>query len=348
MKNNNWLKIILVSLVFVIFLQAQDVLAKEPQIWLENIDAIQLKKGETFSVMLKAKEIESLYGFEIALKFDDKKVQLKGKPSNLGIKGFTVGPTKASDGKVYFGCTQIGKGEVKSGDFDLATFEFELQEEGMTEIILESIKIVDADVKAKDYPIGQKLVVNLAKESYLKDVKGHWAENTIIQIVDKGYMVGKSANMFKPDDKLTRAETAAILSRIVQQDNVAEKSFKDIKGNEWYAKSVIKMAGMGLLKGYDDNTFKPTENITRTETMAIFARMIRKGQGDGIVENTDKILAQYKDALKIPAWAKQDIAWMVSKGLIKGDEKGNLNMQTNITRAEVATILYRLIETQQH
>ncbi|MEG0153653.1 MAG: S-layer homology domain-containing protein, partial [Cellulosilyticaceae bacterium] len=163
-----------------------------------------------------------------------------------------------------------------------------------------------------------------------------------------GYMVGKSDTEFKPNDKLTRAEMATVLSRLVTTSATKSNIFKDIKGDEWYAQNIISMSSKGLIKGYEDKTFKPKNNITRTETMVILARMAKENNTYTKPQNVEQVLAVYKDSKSVPTWAKEEIAWAIETGLIKGDESNKLNMKNNITRAETAVVLCRLLELEKH
>lgn len=314
-------------------------------------DKVNVKNNEVFSVRLKGESITDLYGFEVAISFDQTKVEIVGKPSVKSMEGFSAGPTKSSDGKVYFGFTQMGTKSGKTGDIDLGEYKFKAKQAGTHTIKLESVKVVDSKMKSKDYKVGQTITVTAVggnKASKLVDIKGHWAEGCITQVVNAEYMVGKSDTEFAPNDKLTRAEMATVLSRLVEGTQGGSNVFKDIKGDEWYAQNIISMSSKGLIKGYEDKTFKPKNNITRAETMAILARMAKENNTYKKPQNVDQVLSAYKDNQSVPTWAKEEIAWAIESGLIKGDESGKLGMKNNITRAEVSVILCRLLQLEQH
>lgn len=344
-RSNNWIRILVVSLMMMLILPCQLVFASTTQVKFDK-EEVKVLTNESFTLTLKGDALKDVYGFEIALSFNPDQIEIVGKPVVKFVEGFSAGPTRASDGKVYFGFTQIGQKEGKSGTIELGNFTFKSKVKGTHEIKLESIKIVDSKMGSKDYKIGQVIKVDSkgnGKADKLKDIKGHWAEQSIAQIVELGYMVGKTEDMFMPNDKLTRGEMATILSRLVEPSQVGNVSFKDIAGDEWYAQNILTMANKGLLSGYEDGTFKPKGNITRAETIVILARMEKENNTYVAPENVAQILSRYKDANKVPAWAQEEIAWAIEKGLIKGDTNNNLNMQSNITRAETAVILCRVL-----
>lgn len=156
-----------------------------------------------------------------------------------------------------------------------------------------------------------------------------------IQAIRKPYMKGFNKSEFGPDEKITRAEVAAVLSRIINgKDPVGEfTSFKDVNENKWYSESVAFMEKAGLIKGYSDNTFKPENGITRAE----FASIIAKYMGNNIDDNSvDGI--KFTD-VKESFWAKGSIDYISSKGIMSGRGNNKFEPNEKITRAEVAKVL---------
>lgn len=350
MRKSVWVKVISMSLMIMLMIPGQVVFGATTSFRFDK-DKVNAKTNEVFSMGLKGEALTDLYGFEIALSFDAAKIEIVGKPSVKSMEGFTAGPTRGSDGKVYFGFTQIGKKSGKSGNIDLGEFTFKAKQPGVHTIRLESVKVVDSKMKSKDYKVGQVMNITAVggdKAGNLADIKGHWAEGCITQVVNAEYMVGKAQNQFKPNDKLIRAEMATVLSRLVETTGKGSNPFEDIKGHEWYAQNIISMSDKGLIKGYEDKTFKPKNNITRAETMVILGRMAKENKTYKKPENIDKVLSVYKDQASVPTWAKEEIAWAIESGLIKGDESGKLGMKNNITRAEASVILCRLLGLEQH
>lgn len=100
-------------------------------------------------------------------------------------------------------------------------------------------------------------------------------EKAISDLVEDGILNGYPDNTFRPDGKITRAEFAKILFAMedlkLKEDN--QKEFEDV-ANHW-AKTYIEIAASNnLLKGYEDNTFKPEREITYGEIATILLRVL--------------------------------------------------------------------------
>lgn len=346
MKGQVWRKIIGISMALVLMVPSV-VMAATTTAFDFDKDEIITRVNNEFVLTLEGLEVKDLYGFEVALSYDETDVAIVGKPSVTAIEGFSVGPKRANDDKVYFGCTQIGTKSGINGNIDLGELTFKVKSEGEHTITLESVTVVDSKMKSVKYPVEEKVTVKAAPgvdaSASLKDITGHWAEESIRKVVNAGYMIGKTETLFNPKDNLTRGEMAVILNRIVGGKEVAANSFKDIQGDEWYAESILKMSAKGLIKGYEDSTFRPKNNITRAETIALLARKAQSEYTYQDPKSIDTILDQYKDATQVPTWARAEVAWSIESEIIKGDSSNKLNMKSNITRAEFAVILCRLL-----
>lgn len=176
----------------------------------------------------------------------------------------------------------------------------------------------------------------------LEDIDSHWAKEAITQVVSIGIMVGDGES-FRPNDSLTRAEMATMLQRIINSKSTkSDKEIKDVIANEWYADAMYNMNTLGIMTGYADGTFAPKANISRQEMMVIVARLARYYGVDTKVVNQEEVLSSYTDQTDIATWAKEDIAWCVAQGIITGNDNA-LEVQREVTRAEIATILARMI-----
>ncbi len=181
----------------------------------------------------------------------------------------------------------------------------------------------------------------------LQDVREHWAKEFINKVVQLGYMVGKTETEFKPNDSLTRGEMAMLLNRLILNRSSDKTAFKDIQGHEWYAEGISNMSGLGLMKGYEDNTFRANHTIKRVEVMSIIARLMAYNGMDKTIDKPDQILAAYKDGKNIPAWAKGDVAWCINQGIITGDAQAYINGDADMTRAEIAVIIDHILSMKK-
>lgn len=106
------------------------------------------------------------------------------------------------------------------------------------------------------------------------DVENHWAKGAILRFADLGLFQGYPDNTFRPDQAVTRAELAAILSRWKGLDLPAVPAgrFTDTKGH-WAQAGIEAGHAEGWWKGYSGRSFRPDQAITRAETVAVLNRV---------------------------------------------------------------------------
>ncbi|MCG9967267.1 S-layer homology domain-containing protein [Pelotomaculum terephthalicicum JT] len=179
------------------------------------------------------------------------------------------------------------------------------------------------------------------------DIQDNWAKADIELLAAKMLIAGQSENIYEPDSNVTRAEFAALLVRALGLEEGVLKAgqFQDVAGTDWYAGSVAAATAEGIIKGYDDNLFKPDANITREEMTAMIARAARvAGKEDAATgDEQEQLLAQFKDKQLISAWASGDVALAARAGIVKGMPDGGFAPQAYADRAQSAAILKRFL-----
>ena len=90
------------------------------------------------------------------------------------------------------------------------------------------------------------------------------------------YITGKTETEFCPDEPLTRAEAATLISRLAADKRPAQGKavFTDVDEGEWYYNAVVSLAERGVLNGYEDGSFRPDAQITRAELAAILSQFL--------------------------------------------------------------------------
>ncbi len=145
------------------------------------------------------------------------------------------------------------------------------------------------------------------------------------------YISGYENGMFKPNQSVTRAEAAQMFYSLLRQKDWPQRTFSDVQ-TAWYTQAVETMAGLGVMNGYSDGSFKPGQAITRAEfvTMAVACDTIEPGE------------ISFSD---VPAdsWAAPYVATASAKGWISGFKDGTFHPNDKITRAEAVTILNRML-----
>ena len=164
-----------------------------------------------------------------------------------------------------------------------------------------------------------------------------WYKDAVQYAYDNGLMTGTSDTGFAPEATTTRAMIVSILARLENVTSAESAGFNDVN-DEWYATAVNWAASVGVVNGYEDNTFRPNQPITREQLAAILMNYASY-KGEDVSARAD--LSNYTD--QPSAWATETMQWAVAEGLISGVTADQLQPQGNATRAQVAAILERFL-----
>lgn len=174
---------------------------------------------------------------------------------------------------------------------------------------------------------------------------GQWYTTAVERWAEAGLIEGPGDGTFGTDNDITRAEVAAIMQRLLGLDaaSAATLEFEDVTPDDWFYDEVMSCAAAGVLNGNGDGTFAPNASITREEAFTMVMRaLLTEEQKAKVNANilTDK---GFTDVAKISDWAVESVAAIVDCEAVNGYEDKTIRPDANITRAEFATILNRLI-----
>ncbi len=171
-----------------------------------------------------------------------------------------------------------------------------------------------------------------------KDVPaGYWAKTYIEALASKNIIAGFPDGTFKPNEPVTRAQFAAIITKAFQpQAKRQGVQFPDVQSNFW-AYQVIQSAYQGnFVSGYPDRTFKPQQQIQRVQAIVSLAN------GLGLNANNQNILSVYTDASQIPQYATGSVAAATARRLVVNyPTVKQLNPNRQATRADIAAFVYQ-------
>ena len=166
-----------------------------------------------------------------------------------------------------------------------------------------------------------------------------WYKDAVQYAYAGGLMTGVSANEFAPDATTTRGMIVSMLARLEGVESANDAGFADVS-DEWYATAVNWAASVGVVNGYEDNTFRPNDAITREQLAAILMNYAAyKGEDVSARASLDA----YSDAENVSTWATDTMSWAVAEGYITGMTADTLQPQGAATRAQVAAILQRFL-----
>ena len=180
------------------------------------------------------------------------------------------------------------------------------------------------------------LTLGAAAKGTYSDTQGTWAEAAIERWSGYGMIQGNNGK-FDPNGDLTRGQMATMLTRLLKLAAAESAGFSDITDETWCADTVNRCAAAGIMLGNNGKAM-PNAPITRQEAMVMLARAL------GVAPITDtKALTKFADADKVGTFAQGYLAALVEAGIVKGTAEGKLDPLSNITRAEMETIVDRLI-----
>ena len=172
-----------------------------------------------------------------------------------------------------------------------------------------------------------------------RDVKpGDWFYPYVEDVSEDEYMTGKSPTVFAPLDNLARAQLATVIYRIHEKPDTAyESRFPDVPDGTFYSVPVTWANTYGVITGYVDGKFGPSDDITREQLATMLYRYALK-LGYDTSESGD--LSAFPDAGNVSDFAKEAMEWANGAAIITGDS-GKLNPQGTVNRAVGATMIAR-------
>lgn len=249
-------------------------------------------------------------------------------------------------------------GELKSSDitlkydgkkissFDYAPerseIKFAIPEGFETEPHLISISVTDeAGFSAlKVFAAGAGSAVNI-----YADTENHWAKDYISYMTGRNVVSGyyeDGASLFKPDNNMTRAEFACMISNYLGINPYnyrgVELPYSDLSAiPDWAIMQVQALYSLGIMTGQQNGErleFSPSGKIKRCEFSVAAARLLPAGLFRGTINAAD--------SADVPDWAKDETALLLNHGIMNGYTDGALRPNNNVTRAEAIKILYNI------
>lgn len=151
------------------------------------------------------------------------------------------------------------------------------------------------------------------------------------------YIIGYPDGTVQPGGQITRAEATTIFFRLLTEESrsanlTKTNGYTDVASDAWYNTAVSTMTKAGIVDGYPDGTFRPDAPITRAEMAKIIS----------LFAKLDKSESRFSDIAG--HWAEAYIKLAAGNGWIAGYPDGTFGPQRNITRAETATMINRVLD----
>lgn len=194
------------------------------------------------------------------------------------------------------------------------------------------------------YVVGKDKTIVETEDKWVNpfiDVKeDSWFYDAVKYVYENDLMKGTSDKTFSPDGITTRGMIVTILHRLEGSPSAENNRFSDVKADKYYANAVAWATENNIVNGYGNDIFAAEDAITR-EQLAVILMNYAKNKGYDVKSRVD--LSKYEDSKDISNWAINALSWANATGLIEGS-KNSLAPLAEATRAQVATILNRLVE----
>ncbi|EZH66389.1 hypothetical protein DH09_10675 [Bacillaceae bacterium JMAK1] len=174
-----------------------------------------------------------------------------------------------------------------------------------------------------------------AKASSFEDVtSAHWAHEEINYILEEEIITGYSDGTFRPTNTISRSQTAVMLDRALDLDDVTEyREYNDVNESHQNYDAIQRVSEAGVMTGGSDGSFRPSETLTRAQMSAVLTRAFEL-EADRSVE--------FKD-LNESHWAYEEIAPVVTNYISTGKNDGTYSPSEHVSRAQFSIFMARAL-----
>ena len=221
-------------------------------------------------------------------------------------------------------------------------------------VIVGRVRMVDDKYIYSVTPVGLELEIaeNTAREQVViiedrqprtpyNDMNGYdWAEIAVGALGRRGIFDGIADESFEPGKNVTRGEFTAMLIRGANLTGSGEM-FPDVAEDHPFAKEIAIARQKGIALGDENGNFNPDSTVTRQDISAFVYRTLHYL---GKMDQADpEVLSDFPDSEEISDYAVPTMASVVRARLLRGDNKSMLNPKSDMTRAEAAVLIERVM-----
>ncbi len=230
--------------------------------------------------------------------------------------------------------------EMRDMEFETVVNLGNLVRDGKTEEAIDILKEANI-VKVSQQPVKPEFEEN---EVNFTDMDKSWATEDIKEMSKLGIVNGISETEFAPERKTTRNEMTALIVRVLglETDIDVELPFKDVKPDSWDF-GVIKAAHeAGIVNGTSEDTFSPSDEITREEMMVMINRAME--YSEVYATEVGKDIEDFDDYEEISDWSRGSMQNILDLNILKGKPENKIDPKGAATRAEAVSILKKAFD----
>lgn len=165
------------------------------------------------------------------------------------------------------------------------------------------------------------------------DIKGHWAESEIKQVVEMGLFSGTTEITFEPDTSMTRGMFVTVLGRMSGEEISGTSTFRDVDGNKYYSPYIAWANRNGIVNGISDTAFNPDAPVTCEQAAII---LVKYGEYKGVAFETKSISPS---TTGVSSWAMENVVTAGKAGIITKQNTNGYDYTSSATRGDVASMI---------
>ena len=293
------------------------------------LQASASQKNGTVTLVLTA--MEDTTSGRITVSYDRSLLRYQDAEIRGNVSGTQVG-----EGTVTFGYASNGDSALAAGKI-VATLRFASEKRWeSTEL---QVTVEDFNAQEGLHLALPTVTVDYAKFPFTDVTPDKWYYEAVYYTWQNNLFQGVEKTIFLPGGSMTRAMFVTVLGRMagVEENRKATIKFSDVRAGSYYVGYVAWAVEAGIVKGTSDTTFSPDANLTREQMVTMLYRYAKAQKMDVSVKDATCLNA-FPDHNAISGWAKDAMAWAVSRNIIIGTGAGLLP-RADATRAQSAQVL---------
>ncbi|MCG7346458.1 S-layer homology domain-containing protein [Sporosarcina sp. ACRSL] len=171
--------------------------------------------------------------------------------------------------------------------------------------------------------------------SDVRDIPSHHFYEAVMKYTSAGMISGYSDGTFKPGQNITRQDAAKLLAMVLDLDmkNIVDPGFKDVSKTSPYYSYIAALVEEGIISGYEDNTFRPHESLTRAQ----MAKIIVLGFD---LEETPSVRLPFSD-INSKQWHIEFVRSLYAHEITTGTTPTTFSPNAFVTRGQMASFVFR-------
>ncbi|MCT4543664.1 MAG: leucine-rich repeat protein [Vallitalea sp.] len=312
------------------------------------------KKGKDITFTIKDKNVSVEFNGLAFEGFEDKRVQSKIEEKNKDDLNLSKEVEKQIGDLPIFDISIYVDGEKKHFKFDepiviKIPVDTDLENHKVVAVYIDET----GDTQIMEGVLNEgvmKFTTNHLSEYALmyvdkifNDITTHWGKEAIEALLAREVVDGVGNDMFNPEGKITRAELTTIMVRYFDLTSDSNANYSDVGTGNWYTEYVAIAKDNNILPEIYGDKFEPNKAITREEIMYILYKCLKQADRLDTLDDNGDSLSDFTDSDIVSSYAIEGSEYLISRDIIDGNGKDEFNPTSTSTRAEVAQMLWNMI-----